>query len=322
MKSILKLIFGPSKKPQDQTHSENPKTQTPLANQQLKTLLQRTYRFIAIDVETANKDQGSICQIGIALVSADGNISAVSIMINPEQHFDEFNVNLHGIDNQKVKRAMNFPKALQMLRPLLERHLLIQHSTFDRRAFDAACDTYDIPKLRSKWFDSVQIARKAWPELKGNGGHGLANLKQHLNLVFNHHDAKEDAKAAAQVTLLAETITGKTFDELAQKSQMKYEQAVVLEGNQNGALYGHTACFTGKLNMSRADAATYAAGAGISVKAGVSKKITLLIVGDQDITLLAGHTKSSKHRYAEELITQGQKIKILGESEFLNLIKD
>lgn len=72
--------------------------------------------------------------------------------------------------------------------------------------------------------------------------------------------------------------------------------------------------------MSRVEAATYAAGGGITVKSGVSKKITLLVVGDQDMTFLAGHDKSSKHRRAEELKEQGHEIKIVGESEFMQLI--
>lgn len=54
------------------------------------------------------------------------------------------------------------------------------------------------------WQDSVTVARKAWPELKGNGGHGLASLKGHLGLSFDHHDAGEDARAAAEVVLHAE----------------------------------------------------------------------------------------------------------------------
>ena len=44
---------------------------------------------------------------------------------------------------------------------------------------------------------SVRIAQRAWPEFKGNGGHGLSHLKQRLQLDFRHHDAQEDARAAA-----------------------------------------------------------------------------------------------------------------------------
>lgn len=50
-----------------------------------------------------------------------------------------------------------------MLRPFLVRHVLVQHSHFDKQAFNAASKFYDIPELRASWVDSVQIARKAWP---------------------------------------------------------------------------------------------------------------------------------------------------------------
>jgi hypothetical protein len=33
------------------------------------------------------------------------------------------------------------------------------------------------------------------------GGHGLANLKEHLGLEFCHHDAGEDVRASASVVL-------------------------------------------------------------------------------------------------------------------------
>lgn len=286
----------------------------------LQLFLDRTYRFVALDVETANGQHSSICQVGLAMVPTSGDIETVSILVDPEQCFESFNVNLHGIDETLVKDASNFEAVLQMLRPLLERHVLVQHSNFDKQAFNAASKYYGIPELRTDWVDSVQIARKAWPELKGNGGHGLANLKIHLDLDFEHHDAEEDARAAAEVVLLAEAATGEGFSELAKPKKQKYQTSVAILGNQNGALYGHVACFTGQLAMSRVEAATFAAGAGITVKTSVSKKVTLLVVGDQDMSTLAGHDKSSKHRRAEELQLEGHEIRILGETEFLKLI--
>ncbi|WP_414153804.1 hypothetical protein [Paracoccus denitrificans] len=62
-----------------------------------------------------------------------------------------------------------------------------------------------------------------------------------------------------------------------------------------------------------------AANAGIRVVNSVSKKVTLLVVGDQDLSLLAGHEKSTKHRKAEELISTGHPIRIIGEAEFISL---
>lgn len=287
----------------------------------LEALAGRTYRFVVVDVETANRQHSSICQVGLAMVSNNGDIETIGILIDPEQDFESSNVSLHGIDAATVAGAPSFRSVIQSLRPFLERHVLVQHSNFDKQAFAAAAKFHDVPELRANWFDSVKIARRAWPELKGNGGHGLANLKTFLSLNFEHHDAEEDARAAAEVVLLAETATGSDFSDLAKSRNQNYQTSVAIAGNQSGALYGHVACFTGQLSMSRVEAATIAAGAGITVKTNVSKKISLLVVGDQDLSTLAGHDKSSKHRRAEELQSEGHEIKIIGESEFLDLIE-
>ena len=59
-------------------------------------------QFIAIDVETANADMASICQVGIAKF-ADGQLVEVwSSLIDPEDFFDGINMAIHGIDAKAV----------------------------------------------------------------------------------------------------------------------------------------------------------------------------------------------------------------------------
>ncbi|MCO4846340.1 MAG: exonuclease [Yoonia sp.] len=326
MTNFLRPFFGPASKPVKKgetrkTAISNPAA-TGLANE-FQLLTTETFRFIAVDVETANSNKHSICQIGLAMATDTGEIQTVGFFVNPKEQFDDFNVQLHGIDRKTVDGARGFDAVIQELRPFLERHTLIQHSSFDKQAFDSACRLNAIPNLRTNWLDSVIIARTAWPELKGNGGHGLASLKKFLNLRFDHHDAEEDARAAAEVVLLAEVHSGEKFPDLAktakQKNQ-KYPVSVAVDGNQNGPLCGHVACFTGQLSLSRTEAAMIAAGAGITVKTGMSKKVTLTVVGEQDLVTLVGHAKSTKHRRAEELIADGFDIRIIGELEFLELV--
>ena len=100
---------------------------------------------------------------------------------------------------------------------------LIQHSRYDEKAFDAACRLAGHQVLKSVWSDSVAIARQAWPELRGNGGHGLVNLKKVLGLQFNHHDAGEDARAAAEVTLKAEASMGRKIRMLSTSQQLVFD---------------------------------------------------------------------------------------------------
>jgi DNA polymerase-3 subunit epsilon len=280
-----------------------------------------SFRFVALDVETACSDAASICQIGLACVQPDNQIQTFSMLVNPGTRFDSFNIQLHGIGPNHVADAPRFPDSLDLLLPLLTRHHLIQHSNFDKQAMNAACRFcgLDTPDLR--WSDSVQIARRAWPELKGNGGHGLANLKRTLNLQFHHHDAGEDARAAAMVVLHAELHLRLPFEVLIKPATRKrYSAAITMDGDPKGALAGSVVVFTGALGMSRSEAAELAACAGMSVKPGVTKQTTHLVVGDQDLAVLAGHTKSSNHRKAEEMQNGGHPISIVGESDFKTLV--
>lgn len=278
------------------------------------------FRFIALDVETACSDAGSICQIGLACVFPDNRIHTFSTFVNPGTRFDPFNVRLHGIGPDHVSGALRFDELLERLFPLLSRHHLVQHSNFDRQAVNAACRSCGTAAPDFRWADSVTIARRAWPELKGNGGHGLGNLKKVLDLDFHHHDAGEDARAAALVVLHAEAHLNLSFDELIKPARKHYPAAITREGDPAGALSGSVVVFTGALSISREEAAAMAAGVGMDVKSSVTNKTTHLVVGDQDLNVLAGHTKSSKHRRADEMQSAGHPIQIVGETEFRTLV--
>lgn len=74
--------------------------------------------------------------------------------------------------------------------------------------------------------------------------------------------------------------------------------------------------------MTRHEAANLVADLGAAVSVTVTKKTTVLVVGDQDRRRLAGYKKSGKHRMAEDRISNGQPIRILGEEGFSRLVKE
>ena len=79
--------------------------------------------------------------------------------------------------------------------------------------------------------------------------------------------------------------------------------------------------FTGSLSISRRDAKDYAAEAGCNTASGVTKATTIVVVGSASTrTLASGHQKSTKHRKAETLISEGQEIRIIDESDFKYLV--
>ena len=161
------------------------------------------FSFCALDVETANNDRGSICQIGVAFVRPDDRIETWVTYVDPRT--EKWTCSwLHGIDAATVRGAPTFAEVLPELDAVIGGLTVYQHSSFDRSAIRAARAAANLQEPNWHWLDSVTVARRAWPELKGSGGHGLASLKVHLDLDFEHHDAGEDAGAAAEIVLLAE----------------------------------------------------------------------------------------------------------------------
>lgn len=107
----------------------------------------------------------------------------------------------------------------------------------------------------------------------------------------------------------------------SRKKPIDFSRSIIAQpGNPQGPFAGEVLVFTGTLSTARKEAADLAANAGCDVAAGINKKTTMLVLGDQDLRKLAGYQKSSKHRRAEELIPMGQSIRILSESDFCRLI--
>ena len=277
--------------------------------------------FIAIDVETANADMASICQIG-AVTFKDGQVVDEWVTyVDPEDEFEGMNVSIHGITERDVAGAPTMQDAHQMLQRRFGGQLLVSHTAFDRVAINQATVKYGLEELDATWLDSARMARRTWLECSQKG-YGLKSLCKMLGHEFNHHDALEDAKAAGFIACKAIEDSGIPLDDWPQRSRRPITATSTHEeGNPDGALFGEVAVFTGTLAIPRREASSMAAELGITVASNVSKKVTMLIVGDQDISKLAGHDKSTKHRKTEDLIAKGQAIRILKESDFRELFE-
>ena len=129
--------------------------------------------FTAIDVETANADRASICQIGIVHVRDGEIVDHWQTLVNPEDWFDPWNVSLHGVDEDDGRNSPIMPESRGELRWRLRGSDLVSHTSFDRVAFERAMDRYHLQQLQVTWLDSVKIARRAWPERYGKRGYGL-----------------------------------------------------------------------------------------------------------------------------------------------------
>ena len=282
--------------------------------------------FVAIDVETANADMASICQIGMAKYIDGKLVDEWSTLVDPEDYFSSINVGVHGITEDQVVGAPKFSDVIQDISSFLSGGICVSHTHFDRVSITRAINKYSLNQLDTVWLDSARVARRAWEECAWKG-YGLSNVCKIIGHEFKHHDALEDAKAAGQVLIAAIEKTDLGLESWLKRVSQPINppgsltlETIERDGNPEGELYGETLVFTGALEIPRREAADLAASIGCTVAKGVSKKITILIVGDQDITKLAGKSKSAKHLKAEGLIEKGHKIRIIKESDFKALV--
>lgn len=277
--------------------------------------------FIAIDVETANADVASICQIGIVSFVNGVVADTWQSLLDPEDYFDSFNTEIHGIDEASVQGGPRFPDVAPTVRGLIQDRIVVSHMPFDRLALHRVLAKYQLAAINCTWLDSARVTRRAWPQFAVQG-YGLASAADHCGISFRHHDAAEDARTAGLILLRAVVDTGLSVPEWLHRSHQPItpEESLARSGNAEGPLAGEVLVFTGALVMTRHDAADLAAKAGCDVVESVTKQTTMLVVGDQDTRRLAGFEKSTKHRKAETLIAKGVPMRILSEDDFSALV--
>lgn len=281
-------------------------------------------KFVAIDVETANADMASICAIGLAGFDGAVLTSEWHSLVDPHDVFASVNVAIHGIKPSDVIGAPRFADAMTAFRPLVEGHVVVTHTHFDRAAVMLASERYGLAAPDCIWLDSAKVARRTWDDC-ARSGYGLAKLCERIGYSFRHHDALEDAKAAGHVLIAASRQSGLNLEGMARLAAQPINASaaeptsVAREGLANGPLAGEVLVFTGALGMPRKEAADRASAMGCEVVSNVTKKTTIVVIGDTDVRRLAGHEKSAKHRKAEKMMAEGLPVRLIRETDFLKM---
>lgn len=156
--------------------------------------------FVAIDFETTTSNPSSICSMGICQVEKNKVIKTEEFLIKPNPfEFNEYNIKIHGITPEMVFTKPTFDKYWPRILPYIENNLVIAHNaSFDITALKRAMKLYNIPYPEFEYLCTVQLSRKAYPDLPG---HKLNELAEVFGVQFSHHNAEDDAYACAMVML-------------------------------------------------------------------------------------------------------------------------
>lgn len=279
--------------------------------------------FFALDVETANPDRSTICQIGLVLFKDGIETKSWSTLINPECEFDPYNTLIHGINSESVVNAPTYDEIHDFIGNMVQGQILVHHSSFDKTAFYRRFDRSIVSPFDCNWLDNTAVVRRVWKEFSKKG-YNLRNLSQVFQIPLQHHDALSDARAAGNIFVKALNETNTSPEDWLAKIRSPINPAKnkeTYEANNMGMFFEESIVFTGTLQEQRSVCQSKAAEVGFTIHNSVTKKTSYLCVGIVDPSVLAGHNKTSKHRKAEEYLAQDQDISIISEDDFWNMIK-
>jgi DNA polymerase-3 subunit epsilon len=112
--------------------------------------------FTSIDVETANPDLSSICQIGVVQFRDSAIVHEWKSYVNPNDYFDPMNVSVHGIDEAAVDSAPTFTDIADQIQGYLTSSVVCCHTSFDRTAIYAAHAKNNLTPPEIQWNTMVR----------------------------------------------------------------------------------------------------------------------------------------------------------------------
>jgi DNA polymerase-3 subunit epsilon len=163
-----------------------------------------TLDFTAIDFETANSSPASACSVGLVKVRDGKVVDRVGWFIRPplgHDHFQEWNVRIHGIQPEDVADAAGWVDQLADLVEFAEDdHLVAHNAGFDMGVIRAACAATFVACPEYSYLCSLQVARRTY---------SLESYRLPVAAMaagfegFQHHDALADAEACAAIVIHA-----------------------------------------------------------------------------------------------------------------------
>ena len=154
------------------------------------------HNFTFVDVETPNFSNSAISAIGLIHINTDGEIIEKYTFVNPEQHFDTFNIELTGITPEMVKDAPVFASVWEEIKEYFENSIIVAHNArFDLGVISKCLirNHLEIPNMQ--YMCTVDLSRKYIP----SKSHKLNVLSELLGIELNHHQADSDTKACMEI---------------------------------------------------------------------------------------------------------------------------
>lgn len=302
--------------------------------------------FVAVDVETANSQRGSICSFGVADVVAGQVVRTESWLSRPPASldwFDGINTSIHGIRQADLAGQPSFAERLaQVIELVADRPVVAHNAAFDIGAISQGCRAEGLAWPEFTFGCTMVLSRR----LLNLPSYRLPIVCAELGIpLTRHHDSGADAQAAAQVALsLARRQRAGSLEELATGANVRFGQmtpdewracasaassggpscaetpAANRDADPSHPFYGQVIVFTGALSLRREDAWAAVAALGATPEKSVTKRTTMLVIGDGFTADSLDDFHSGKAEKAVRWRQKGHRVEILTEGDFLSIL--
>ena len=152
-------------------------------------------KYVVLDVEKANHQHDSICQIGLVVIEKRKVVQEYLTYINPKQDFLSIHTSIHGIVSTDVEYSHTMEELKPELLDIFSNAVVCSYGSSDKFAIGSYFDVSEI-----KWLDIYKMVRNGLPELR-ESGFSLKKVCLSLGLGVQGevHNALEDAILAGKV---------------------------------------------------------------------------------------------------------------------------
>ncbi|MEG1945431.1 MAG: exonuclease domain-containing protein [Oscillospiraceae bacterium] len=278
--------------------------------------------YVVLDLETTGLSSHRDKIIEIAAVRfRDGEIDdSYETLVNPGCRIPPEATGINNITDDMVAQA---PAILQATTELLE---FLGDSPVV--AHNAKFDMGFIERYLHAWpeiYDTLTMSKQAFPDLRRYNLPAMCYSLRIESATF--HRALADVMATQQLfekccaALSGKPVEVRKYPANINKLKLTDIKPRTEELDGSNPLYGKKIVFTGELSISRKDAAQLAADSGALLRASVTSKTDILIVGNQDQDIVGFDGTSGKQEKAAELNSSGKaNIQVLGEQEFFEML--
>lgn len=160
--------------------------------------------YIALDVETPNSKNDSICSIAVELLTDEKVTEEWYTLVDPEDVFEDFNISIHHITPHDVVGAPKFEEVWRKISGYIKDRIVIAHNAeFDLTVLAKSLEKRQMPLPNIRYLCTVDLGKRLHYNFTNvKGDLVLSNFARTLGVeLTQHHNALYDTRACTGIFL-------------------------------------------------------------------------------------------------------------------------